>query len=186
MLSQFTKEGNHATLGELFDFPKDAYPIGTIDTDSEGLLVITNDKRLKNKVLDPLYKIENTYVSQVEGTLSEVTLATLKNGIEISLNGKISKMIPSKVSEVINPEIPERNPPIRFRANVPTAWLQLTMIETKNKQIRKMTAAVGNPTLRLIKTQIGKLVMKGMQPGDVVEYNEPNIYKLIGVSQKLK
>ena len=184
MLSQFTKEGNHATLGELYEFPNDVYPIGSLDTDSEGLIVITNDKRLKNKVLDPLLKIENVYLSQVEGALSEVTLSTLKNGIEISLNGKINKVIPSKVIEVINPEIPERNPPIRFRQNVPTSWLQMSMIETKNKQIRKITAAVGNPTLRLIKTQIGKLVMKGMQPGDIVEYTEPNIYKLIGVSHK--
>ena len=186
MLSQFTKEGNHATLGELFDFPKDVYPVGRLDADSEGLLVITNDKRLNNRLLDPLLKHERTYLAQVEGQVADVALAMLKAGTEINLNGVKYKTLPTKAEQAFDPELPERNPPIRFRKNIPTSWIKLVLVEGKNRQVRKMTASVGFPTLRLVRIQIGKLVMKGMQPGDVVEYNEPSIYKLLGVSQKAK
>jgi 23S rRNA pseudouridine2457 synthase len=186
MLSQFTKEGDHTTLGELFDFPKDVYPVGRLDADSEGLLVITNDKRLNNRLLDPILKHDRTYYAQVEGQVTDVALAQLRAGTEINISGKVYKTIPAKAEEVIHPELPERNPPIRYRKNIPTSWIKLVLVEGKNRQVRKMTASVGFPTLRLVRVQIGKLAMKGMQPGDVVEYNEPNIYKLLGVSQKSK
>nr|WP_215234604.1 pseudouridine synthase [Dyadobacter sp. CECT 9623] len=157
MLSQFTREGDHATLADSdFTFAKDIYPVGRLDADSEGLLLLTNDNYLKTKLLEPRNKHTRTYFVQVEGQVSEEACEQLSAGVDISINGKSYRTLPAKAHLIAEPVLPERNPPIRFRQNIPTSWLSLTLREGKNRQVRRMTAAVGFPTLRLVRWSIGK------------------------------
>ncbi|WP_439557515.1 pseudouridine synthase, partial [Dyadobacter sp.] len=150
MLSQFTREGDHPTLADLdFEFAKDIYPVGRLDADSEGLLLLTNDNFLKTKLLEPRNKHTRTYYVQVEGEITAEACEQLSRGVVISINGKAYKTLPANARVIEEPPLPERNPPIRFRKNIPTTWLALTLREGKNRQVRRMTAAVGFPTLRL-------------------------------------
>jgi 23S rRNA pseudouridine2457 synthase len=169
-LSQFTGEKNDLLLGQLYNFPKDVYSVGRLDKDSEGLLLLTNDNNFKTRLLDPKSKHTKTYWVQVEGEISETALRLLENGsIEISHNN--TKHLVEKANcRIIHPEnIEERNPPIRFRANIPTSWIELTLTEGKNRQVRKMTASAGFPTLRLIRKTIGKIELEHILPGNVLE-----------------
>jgi 23S rRNA pseudouridine2457 synthase len=175
-VSQFSGEENDLTLqnliaeNQLKNFPKDIYPIGRLDKDSEGLLLLTNDNQFKTKLLDPKNEHFKTYWVQVEGNISEDAIFKLKSGgIEIKHNGKTHNCLPAKVSKLENMEIQERNPPIRFRANIPTSWIEIQLREGKNRQIRKMTAAAGFPTLRLIRVGIQKLKIKQFPLGTVTE-----------------
>jgi len=168
VLSQFSEEPNKKTLKDFFsDIKKDVYPVGRLDYDSEGLLLLTNDKMLNHLLLHPAYLHEREYWVQVEGIPDAAALHQLQNNIVIRIDGKAYKTRKSFAS-LINPppEIPERNPPIRYRKNIPTSWLSLTLCEGKNRQVRKMTAAIGHPTLRLIRYRIGNFTIAGMQPGD--------------------
>nr|WP_295930024.1 pseudouridine synthase [uncultured Dyadobacter sp.] len=175
MLSQFTREGDHQTLADLgFDFPKDVYPVGRLDADSEGLLLLTNDNFLKTKLLEPRNKHTRTYYVQVEGEATELACAQLSRGVNISINGKQYKTLPAEVAVIEEPTLPERNPPIRFRKNIPTSWLSVTLHEGKNRQVRRMTASVAFPTLRLVRWSIGKISLADKKinfpkPGDVWE-----------------
>lgn len=179
MLSQFTSEGGHACLADLnFDFPKSVYPVGRLDHDSEGLLILTDDNLLKNKLLEPRQKMPKTYLAQVEGQVEPEHLKKLENGLEIKHKGKVhftQRAVAKRYSGAI-PE--ERDPPVRFRKTVPTDWLTLTISEGKNRQVRKMTAAVGLPTLRLIRLQIGQLALANMAIGEVRELKKEEIYRL--------
>jgi len=158
MLSQFSREGDHATLADLdFTFAKDIYPVGRLDADSEGLLLLTNDNYLKTKLLEPRNKHTRTYYVQVEGEISKEACGELSAGVAISINGKSYRTLPAKAHQIAEPTLPERNPPIRFRQHIPTSWLSLTLHEGKNRQVRRMTAAVGFPTLRLVRWSIGKI-----------------------------
>ena len=175
-ISQFSGEKNVLTLqnliaeNQLTNFPKDIYPVGRLDKDSEGLLLLTNDNKLKTKLLDPKNEHFKTYWVQVEGEISEEAIFKLKSGgIEIKHNGKSHNCLPAKASKLENIEIQERNPPIRFRANIPTSWIEIQLREGKNRQIRKMTAAVGFPTLRLIRVGIQKLKIIQFPLGTVTE-----------------
>ena len=170
MLSQFSREGDHATLADLaFDFPKDVYPVGRLDADSEGLLLLTNDNFFKTQLLDPRQRHFRTYYVQVEGEITEAACAELAAGVTISINKKKHHTLPARAKKMAEPNLPERNPPIRFRKNIPTSWLALSLHEGKNRQVRRMTAAVGFPTLRLIRWKIGEYELGEMQPGEVVE-----------------
>lgn len=175
MLSQFTREGDHQTLADIdFTFAKDMYPVGRLDADSEGLLLLTNDNFLKTKLLEPRNRHTRTYYVQVEGEVTEEACRQLVNGVTISVNGKQYKTLPAEASMIEEPQLPERDPPIRFRKNIPTSWLALTLHEGKNRQVRRMTAAVGFPTLRLVRWSIGKISLADMEanfpkPGDVWE-----------------
>jgi len=182
MLSQFTKELGKPTLGELFDFDKNIYPIGRLDADSEGLLLLTNDKSINNKLLLPSNKHKRTYLVQVEGCFSEEAKHTLETGLAINIGGKIHHTQPTKCVIIANPIVPERNPPIRYRKAIPTSWIRLTLTEGKNRQVRKMTAQSGYPTLRLIRESIESLNINGMQPGDVVELDKAVFYKKLNLS----
>jgi 23S rRNA pseudouridine2457 synthase len=180
MLSQFTKEGAHKTLANLnYSFPKDVYPVGRLDADSEGLLLLTNDKMLNHLLLDPKFKHNRTYLAQVEGNLSAEAKIKLEKGVLISVDGKEYKTLPSKIVLVNEPDLPERNPPIRFRKNIPTTWIELTLHEGKNRQVRKMTAAAGFPTLRLVRTGIEKISLGKMLPSEVKEIKKEEINFLL-------
>jgi 23S rRNA pseudouridine2457 synthase len=170
MLSQFTSEGGHPSLKDLdYNFPTDVYPVGRLDHDSEGLLILTNDKSLNQNVLNPKFKLFKTYLAQVEGEINKKSLIELAKGVTIKHKGKVHHTASSKalIFDGIIPE--ERNPPIRFRQNIPTSWLTLAISEGKNRQVRKMTAAVGFPTLRLIRFKIGELTLGELCSGEVKE-----------------
>jgi 23S rRNA pseudouridine2457 synthase len=181
VLSQFTKEyDKHQTLKDLFDLPSDIYAVGRLDNDSEGLLILTNDKQLNHKLLDPGFKHEREYRVQVEGSITAAAMQQLETGITISVNGKRYRTMPCKVKLLEEPPgIQERNPPIRFRKNVPVSWISMTLIEGKNRQVRKMTAAVGFPTLRLVRYRIEGITLGEMRPGDMIELTKERIYQYL-------
>lgn len=177
MLSQFTPEGDNPALSTLgFDFPKDVYPVGRLDTDSEGLLLLTNDKRVNDLLLNPQRKHNRTYVAQVEGEATMEAIKKLESGITINEKGKIYRSLPATASVISEPELPQRNPPVRFRKNIPTSWIELNLVEGKNRQVRKMTAAVGFPTLRLVRVSIEDLKLGKMQSGIVEEIDRQTFY----------
>ncbi|MFA6598477.1 MAG: pseudouridine synthase [Ignavibacteriaceae bacterium] len=168
VLSQFTDAEGRKTLADLFSFPHDVYPVGRLDYDSEGLLLLTNDKTLTEKLLHPKQKLEKEYFVQVEGVPTKEALLQLCAGVVIE--NKIT--LPAKVKVLRTPpSIGERVPPIRFRKTIPTTWLTITIIEGRNRQVRKMTAKVGYPTLRLIRMRIGKIHLENLKPGEVKEIN---------------
>jgi 23S rRNA pseudouridine2457 synthase len=170
MLSQFRQETEgQVTLADIdFDFPKDVYPVGRLDSDSEGLLLLTNDKSLNFLLLDPKNAHSRTYYVQVDGDISEEAIAKLSQGVTIHINGKSHVTQKAKVEKLPEiPDFPPRNPPVRFRQNIPTSWISITLTEGKNRQVRRMTAAVGFPTLRLVRVQMGKLQLAGLQPGQI-------------------
>jgi 23S rRNA pseudouridine2457 synthase len=182
MLSQFTKEGDHETLADLHEFPKDVYPVGRLDADSEGLLVLSNDKKLNHTLLEPAHQHKRTYYVQVEGTMTAEACKKLEKGVDISVDGKIYATKPCTVSIIPSPpSIPARIPPIRVRKTVPDSWISITLEEGKNRQVRKMTAAVGFPTLRLIRFAIEKLDIKGMLPRDVREISRMEAYEQLKI-----
>lgn len=182
MLSQFSPEGNKAVLGQLHAFPKDVYPVGRLDADSEGLLLLTNDKKLNHRLLNPDFKHIRTYWVQVDGAVTEEARRQLEAGVRIKVNKKEYQTLPAKAKLLIPPaNLPDRTPPIRFRKDIPTSWVALSLHEGKNRQVRRMTAAVGFPTLRLIRVQIEDLSVPGMQPGEVKELNEHEVYSLLKI-----
>jgi 23S rRNA pseudouridine2457 synthase len=161
VLSQFTPEGNHSTLKDYIDVP-DVYAVGRLDADSEGLLLLTNDGLLQHRLTDPKFRHPRTYWAQVENIPDETALEKLRTGVQV----KDYFTRPAQ-AKLLNPapEIPSREPPIRHRQSIPTAWLELTITEGKNRQVRRMTAAVGYPTLRLIRIAIGELTLSDLAPG---------------------
>jgi len=180
MLSQFSGEENQTTLASLGNFPKDVYPVGRLDKDSEGLLLLTNDKTLNKKILQPKEAIAKTYWVQVEGVPTDEALATLQKGVTIKHQKKPYRTKPCRARIINDPAtLPERDPPIRQRMNKPTSWLEIILEEGKNRQIRQMTAKVGYPTLRLVRVAIGRLRMGGMQAGKVDPLDRGDIQELI-------
>ena len=163
VLSQFTSENDKKTLADLYNFPPDVYPVGRLDFDSEGLLLLTNDKSLIDYLLNPRNKHEREYYVQVEGCPSADNLAGLESGIIIE--GK--KTLPAKARILDNFNIEPRNPPIRYRKNIPDSWISLVLIEGRNRQVRKMTAAIGYPTLRLIRVRIKNILLGDLESGEV-------------------
>lgn len=171
VLSQFTDPGGRKTLADLFSFPKDVYPVGRLDYDSEGLLLLTNDKILSDKLLHPKHKLEKEYFVQVEGIPTEESLLLLRTGVVI----ENKKTLPAKVKILkYPPQFGERIPPVRFRKTIPTTWISIAIIEGRNRQVRKMTAKVGYPTLRLVRIQIGNIHLGNLKPGEVreISYSE--------------
>jgi len=171
MLTQFTDNENRPTLGSLFKFPKDVYPVGRLDMDSEGLLLLTNDKDLTDSLLNPKQKHEREYLAQVEGIPTADALKQLCEGVNIERN----KTLPAKVKLITDPNFPPRVPPIRERKTIPTSWISLTIVEGRNRQVRKMTAAVGFPTLRLVRVRIKNILLGKLKLGEVRELTEKEI-----------
>lgn len=161
VVCQFSRDGLHPTLADYIALP-DFYAAGRLDTDSEGLLVLTDDGGLQHQITDPRHKLAKTYWVQVEGIPDETALEKLRRGVKLS----DFTTLPAEVRLIDEPpQLWPRNPPIRERKTIPASWLELTIREGKNRQVRRMTAAVGLPTLRLIRSRIGEWRLEGLAPG---------------------
>jgi 23S rRNA pseudouridine2457 synthase len=161
VICQFSRDGLHPTLADYIALP-DFYPAGRLDTDSEGLLVLTDDGQLQHRITDPRHKLPKTYWVQVEGVPGTAALEQLRCGVKLS----DFTTQPAGARVIADPAgLWPRNPPIRSRKNIPTGWLELTINEGKNRQVRRMTAAVGLPTLRLIRCRIGAWTLDGLEQG---------------------
>ncbi|MBI3110815.1 MAG: pseudouridine synthase [Ignavibacteriales bacterium] len=163
VLSQFTDRGGRQTLNNYGPFPPTVYPVGRLDADSEGLLFLTNDTMLKEYLLEPRFEHPRTYWVQVEGVPEESALRQLEEGVLVE--GHKTKPADVRLMKE-EPPLPPRPVPIRFRKHVPTSWIELTLREGRNRQVRKMTAAIGHPTLRLVRVQMGNLSLGSMLPGE--------------------
>lgn len=161
-LSQFTDRGTvsaRPTLSDFIDVPG-VYPAGRLDLDSEGLLLLTDDGRLQARIADPKFKMPKSYLVQVEGDPEETSLDHLRQGVHL----KDGLTRPAEVERIADPVLWPRDPPVRFRKSIPDCWLKLTIREGRNRQVRRMTAAVGHPTLRLVRWSIGDWTIEGLQP----------------------
>ncbi len=178
VLSQFSAEENKQTLKNYFDVAKNVYPVGRLDYDSEGLLILTNDTSLNHRLLHPSFLHEREYYVQVDGNITQRALQQIQNGVDINIDGKNyhTKKCIANLFET-EPNIPLRNPPIRFRKEIPAPWIQLILTEGKNRQVRKMTAKVGFPTLRLIRYRIEKIQLANLLPGEMIELSKQTIYQ---------
>ena len=165
VLSQFTSgntgDQNRPTLAQFIKLPN-VYPAGRLDHDSEGLLLLTDDGQVQHHIAHPAHKLPKTYWVQVEGAPNSYALTKLRQGVE--LNDGIT--LPAEASLIPTPKLWERDPPIRSRVNIPTQWIEIVISEGKNRQIRRMTAAVGHPTLRLVRVKIGSWTLEGIAPGE--------------------
>jgi 23S rRNA pseudouridine2457 synthase len=163
VLSQFTDRGSETARSTLSDFIhlKGVYPAGRLDRDSEGLLLLCDDGRLQARISDPRFKMPKTYLVQVEGDPQEQDLDLLREGVRL----KDGVTRPAEVDRIAEPHLWPRNPPIRQRKSIPDSWLRITIREGRNRQVRRMTAAVGYPTLRLVRWSIGDWTVEGISPG---------------------
>ncbi|MEE4379853.1 MAG: pseudouridine synthase [Candidatus Competibacteraceae bacterium] len=175
VLSQFTDSQNRPTLADYLSIPA-VYPAGRLDRDSEGLLILTGQGALQARISHPRHKLTKTYWVQVEGIPIADTLARLRRGVEL----RDGVTAPAKARRIDQPKLVwPRNPPIRFRAAIPTCWLELSIHEGRNRQVRRMTAAVGHPTLRLIRYQIGPWTLGDLAPGQWLTLSSSDAYSLL-------
>ncbi len=183
VLSQFTDEKNRRTLAHYIKQPN-VYPAGRLDNDPEGLLLLTDDGKLQHQIAHPAHKLPKTYWAQVEAIPSEESLTKLHKGIEL----KDGITQPAQARAIPTPSLWERDPPIRKRVNIPTQWLEIIISEGKNRQIRRMTAAIGHPTLRLVRVKIGTWSLEGIALGDykVIDTNIANVGLFTTNTQRLK
>ena len=164
VLCQFTAGGSDSkrpTLADFIDVPG-VYPAGRLDLDSEGLLLLTDDGGLQARIADPRFKLAKTYLVQVEGVVAEAALTALRGGVRLN----DGPTLPAEAKLIPDPALWPRDPPVRFRKTVPDCWLSLTIREGRNRQVRRMTAAVGHPTLRLVRWRVGEWSVEGLRPGE--------------------
>ena len=175
VLTQFSDQDDRPTLASLVPIPG-VYPAGRLDRDSEGLVILTDDGHLQHRISDPRHKLPKTYWVQVEGVITEQALQRLRQGVEL----KDGMTRPAAARALAAPDIWPRHPPIRQRAAIPTSWLELTISEGRNRQVRRMTAAVGFPTLRLIRHAVGPWTLDNLKPGEWREVPcPPELLKLL-------
>lgn len=179
VLSQFTSAiNNKKTLADYFTVPKNVYAVGRLDEDSEGLLILTNDSNLNHRLLNPLFEHEREYWVQVESAITNEAVMQMQQGLQLSIKGAMHTTKKSIVQIFDkSPEVAERVPPVRYRASIPTSWIKIILREGKNRQVRKMTAQVGFPTLRLIRYRIEQIKLNDMKPGTIIELSQKSIYK---------
>jgi 23S rRNA pseudouridine2457 synthase len=183
VLSQFTATDGKLCLKDILNVPKDVYPVGRLDYDSEGLLLLTNDASINHQLLHPQFAHARTYWVQVDGAITTEALAILSNGVTISIEGssyQTKKAILTLLDASI--QVPDRMPPIRVRQTIPTSWASIQLTEGKNRQVRKMFAKVGFPVLRLIRAQIGQFFIGQMQPGDCLSLTAEEVQKALFVN----
>lgn len=173
VICQFTPEAGHRSLKDFVPVAG-VYPAGRLDTDSEGLVVLTDDGALQAAITDPRHKLEKEYWVQVEGEPGEDALAKLRRGVEL----KEGRTLPAQASLMAEPPLWARDPPIRYRASIPTAWLKLVLREGRNRQVRRMTAALGHPTLRLVRWRVGPWAVQGLACGAWREIDAPRAQDL--------
>jgi len=183
VLSQFTSSDGKLCLKDILNVPKDVYPVGRLDYDSEGLLLLTNDTSINHQLLHPKFAHARTYWVQVDGAITNDAIETLSKGVTISVDGKtyatkkaVLKILPDDLV------IPERNPPIRVRKSIPTSWVSIQLTEGKNRQVRKMFASVGFPVVRLIRSQIGQFSIAQMQPADCLSLSFEEVQNALFVN----
>jgi 23S rRNA pseudouridine2457 synthase len=183
VLNQFTKERpEHVTLADFLKVDKDVYPLGRLDKDSEGLLILTNDRSLNSLLLSPAQHHKRSYFVQLDNELTDQAIAKISKGVEIKLETGDYKTRSCTVKKLQKPPLlPERNPPIRVRQNIPTSWALIELTEGKNRQVRKMFAAVGFPVLRLVRVQIEDLKLGKLEPGKYYEIKADELFKLIKI-----
>jgi len=183
VLSQFTSSDGKLCLKDILNVPKDVYPVGRLDYDSEGLLLLTNDTSINHQLLHPKFAHARTYWVQVDGLITNDAIETLSKGVTISVDGKtyVTKKAVLKIL-VDDLVIPERNPPIRVRKSIPTSWVSIQLTEGKNRQVRKMFASVGFPVVRLIRSQIGQFSIAQMQPADCLSLSFEEVQNALFVN----
>ena len=185
MLSQFSSQDGKQTLKDYFDVPLDVYPVGRLDYDSEGLLLLTNDKRLNDDLLNPVNRHEREYWVQVEGAVTQEALEKIRAGVSINIDGRMHLTQPCFVESFDRPLlVGDRQPPVRFRKHIPDSWLRLIITEGKNRQVRKMTAKVGYPTLRLIRYRIQGITLENLPPGQMKMLSQTELYNLLQIKKR--
>ena len=183
VLSQFTSSDGKLCLKDILNVPKDVYPVGRLDYDSEGLLLLTNDTSINHQLLHPKFAHARTYWVQVDGAITNDAIEALSKGVTISVDGKTYET--KKAILNILPDnllVPERNPPIRVRKSIPTSWVSIQLTEGKNRQVRKMFASVGFPVVRLIRSQIGQFSIAQMQPADCLSLSFEEVQNALFVN----
>jgi 23S rRNA pseudouridine2457 synthase len=183
VLSQFTSLDGKLCLKDILNVPKDVYPVGRLDYDSEGLLLLTNDTSINHQLLHPKFAHARTYWVQVDGAITNDAIEALSKGVTISVDGKTYET--KKATLKILPDaivVPERNPPIRVRKSIPTSWVSIQLTEGKNRQVRKMFASVGFPVVRLIRSQIGQFSIAQMQPADCLSLSFEEVQNALFVN----
>ncbi|MDQ2719046.1 MAG: pseudouridine synthase [Bacteroidota bacterium] len=184
VLCQFSSEDDKKTLKDFFIVPSNVYPVGRLDYDSEGLLILTDDKKLNQYLLNPLHEHEKEYWVQVEGEITSEALEKLQDGVFININGKVYQTKKCKAQKFNSPPaVDERKPPIRFRKKIPDSWIKLILTEGKNRQVRKMTAHIGFPTLRLIRYRIGNISLNMLKPGEMKMLTQAELYNLLQIKK---
>ena len=183
VLSQFTSTDGKLCLKDILNVPKDVYPVGRLDYDSEGLLLLTNDTSINHQLLHPKFAHARTYWVQVDGLITNDAIESLSKGVTISVDGKTYET--KKAILNILPDnllVPERNPPIRVRKSIPTSWVSIQLTEGKNRQVRKMFASVAFPVVRLIRSQIGQFSIAQMQPSDCISLSFEEVQNALFVN----
>ena len=183
VLSQFTSSDGKLCLKDILNVPKDVYPVGRLDYDSEGLLLLTNDTSINHQLLHQKFAHARTYWVQVDGLITNDAIETLSKGVTISVDGKTyetKKAVLKILSDSLL--VPERNPPIRVRKSIPTSWVSIQLTEGKNRQVRKMFASVGFPVVRLIRSQIGQFSIAQMQPSDCLSLSFEEVQNALFVN----
>ncbi|MCX4025806.1 pseudouridine synthase [Endozoicomonas sp. SM1973] len=172
VLTQFTDQSGRQTLADFISIPN-IYPAGRLDRDSEGLLILTNDGDLQHRLSHPRHKMAKYYWVQVEGIPNDDSLNQLRHGVQL----KEGITQPAQVTIIDSPKLWSRNPPIRERKHIPTCWLSIAITEGRNRQVRRMTAAIGHPTLRLVRYQIGPIHLGTLQPGEWCEMSPKDLFQ---------